>query len=54
MCLYKHPPIAQLVERRTVDATLAGILRSLVQIRLGGQHFSLYIFCFETMKIYFH
>ena len=40
------PPIAQLVERRTVDDTLAvtGILRSLVQIRLGG-HFFKILFC---------
>ena len=30
------PPIAQLVERRTVDDHNAEILRSLVQIRLGG------------------
>ena len=30
------PPIAQLVERRTVDDNNAEILRSLVQIRLGG------------------
>ena len=30
------PPIAQLVERRTVVRFVAGILRSLVQIRLGG------------------
>ena len=34
-----HTPIAQLVERRTVVAALAGILRSLVKIWLGGQHF---------------
>ena len=36
--LLASPPIAQLVERRTVDDTLAvtGILRSLVRIRLGG------------------
>ena len=38
LCLYNHPQIAQLVERRTVVAALAGILRSLVQIWLGGQH----------------
>ena len=30
------PPIAQLVERRTVEVKFAVILRSLVQIRLGG------------------
>ena len=33
------PSIAQLVERRTVEAE-AGILRSLVQIRLEGEYFS--------------
>ena len=31
-----HPPIAQLAERRTVEGTMSVILRSLVQIRLGG------------------
>ena len=35
------PPIAQLVERRTVEFA-TGILRSLVQIRLGGEVFSLH------------
>ena len=37
--LYNHPSIAQLVERRTVVAVMAGILRSLVQFLLGGQLF---------------
>ena len=32
------PSIAQLVERRTVEA-LSGILRSLVQLRLEGESF---------------
>ena len=39
-CIFLYllsPPIAQFVERRTVDAALTGILRSLVQIRLGGK-----------------
>ena len=36
-----QPPIAQLVERRTVDEIpTTGILRSLVQIRLGGHLFT--------------
>ena len=39
LCLYNHPSIAQLVERRTVVAVMAGILRSLVQFWLGGQLF---------------
>ena len=39
LCLYNHPSIAQLVERRTVFAVMAGILRSLVQFWLGGQLF---------------
>ena len=39
LCLHNHPPIAQLVERRTVVAALAGLLRSLNQTWLGGQHF---------------
>ena len=39
LCLYNHSPIAQLVERRTVVAAPAGLLRSLNQIWLGGQHF---------------
>ena len=34
------PPIAQLIEQRNVDILLAGILKSLVQIRLGGQGFN--------------
>ena len=36
MSLRLSPPIAQLVERRTVECNAADILRSLVQIRLGG------------------
>ena len=39
VCLCNHPTMAQLVHRRTVVAALAGILRSLDQIWIGGQHF---------------
>ena len=39
LCLYNHPLIAQLVERMAVVEALAGLLRSLNQIWLGGQHF---------------
>ena len=49
--LLASPPIAQLVERRTVDDTLAvtGILRSLVQIRLGGHFFHILLYgCLEA------
>ena len=39
LCLNNHPLIAQLVQRRTVVAALAGILRSLDQFWISGQHF---------------
>ena len=48
--LIVSPPIAQLVERRTVEDSVV-ILRSLVRIRLGGQGYLLLVCVFVSGNI---
>ena len=47
---FMHPPIAQLVERRTVEVQVN--LRSLVRVRVGGELFDILYLSNNEIKLY--